>query len=108
MFVSIHVNQKSADNHPVSDYIIYTSPTNIRAKESSALATSIAGSMAPYKPVLGNKGLLVLKQSTHPAVLIECGNIDKPDQVQSLQDSKKLDELCKSILSGIAAYADGN
>lgn len=101
-FVSIHVNKE--DHFVRGDYVIYVSQGSKRYNQSVQLASAIAGSMAVYKPYVTNKGLLVLKENDHPAVLIECGNIDKEDQVALLLNDNKLEALCRKILSGIVAY----
>jgi N-acetylmuramoyl-L-alanine amidase len=103
-FISIHVNQESPENKMAGDYLVYVSKANARFNESSRLAASIAGSMSDYKPQVVNKGLLVLKSNTHPAVLIECGNMDKANQVSLLQDDKQLEQLCRKILAGVVSF----
>lgn len=104
VFVSIHVNQESKDNKVAGDYLVYVSQANKQYGQSTKLATAIANSMSAYKPQVVNKGLLVLKANDHPAVLIECGNMDKEEQLALLQNDTKLETLCRNILSGIVSF----
>lgn len=50
------------------------------------------------------KGILVLKDSLHPATAIECGIMDSQADMSRLRDNKQQEAMCRNILSGVGAY----
>lgn len=48
--------------------------------------------------------ILVLKKATVPAILIECGYMDNPEDLKYLQDEKNQEKIARDILEGIRKY----
>jgi N-acetylmuramoyl-L-alanine amidase len=48
--------------------------------------------------------ILVLKKATVPAILIECGYMDNPEDQKYLQDEKNQEKIARDILEGIRKY----
>ncbi len=117
VFVSIHVNksyQGNTDrtgvrvlpNVAINGVEIFVSNKNARYGECKMLASAIAAGFAPAgaTPKLSEKGIWVLKDNRHPAVAIECGNMDNAADMEQLRDEKKLEAMCRNILGGVVAY----
>jgi N-acetylmuramoyl-L-alanine amidase len=105
LLVSIHVN----DEHGVvngNGYELCVDRTNIRKTESNMLASAIASklNLMNIRPVLIEKGLHVLRNCDAPAVLIECGYINNKQEMEVINNEKKLEQLCRNILSGVVDY----
>ncbi len=105
LLVSIHIN----DEHGVvngNGYEIYVDRTNPRKTESNRLASAIASklNLMNIQPELVEKGLHVLRNCDAPAVLIECGYINNEQEMEVINNEKKLEELCRNILSGVVDY----
>jgi len=108
VFVSVHVN-KSVPGEPRPDGIeIFVSGKNPRFGESKLLASAVSQHLQSggTEPKLLEKGLWVLKGNMHPAILIECGNIDNAADMARLRDRDQMDKMCRNILSGIVAYSN--
>jgi hypothetical protein len=53
-----------------------------------------------------NTGIWVLKNSTIPAALIECGYMSNANDIAALKDDAKIELMAKNILQGVAMYAN--
>lgn len=104
IFISLHVD-KNGPAH-TAGYSIIVSEKNSHYSESKLLASAVANnfSKAGIEMRLAQQGLHVLKANNHPAIAIECGNIDKAADVARIQDDAQLEAMCRHILSGIATY----
>ena len=106
MFISIHMN--TFDDSRYSGAQVFYSTSN---EDSQALATSIKAGIAQavgednpreIKPV--NTQIFVLKNSTVPAVLVECGFLSNPAEAAMLQTDEYQRKLAWGIFSGIVRY----
>lgn len=104
VLISIHINKNVADEPHHKGYEVYVSHKNPKYPQSQLLASSIMNNLGSSHPTLKEKGLIVLKGVTIPAVLIECGNIDNVEDVAVLQDNAKLEQMCRNVLAGVVAY----
>jgi N-acetylmuramoyl-L-alanine amidase len=105
LLLSIHINDdKGVING--NGYEIYVDRTGVEKIKSLLLASAIAGelNMISIRPVVSEKGLLVLRNAEKPAVLIECGYINGQKEMEVINNDKKLEKLCRSILSGVVDY----
>ena len=112
-FVSIHINQHAKENPFNKDYEVYVSAKNSQYTKSKALATSVAHGLSTSgidisQLSLNEKGLYVLKNSTAPAILIECGDIQNAPEMALITDNEHLDAICNSILKGIVDFHNSN
>ena len=103
--VSLHVNQATPDNVAANDYEVIVSEKNSQLAESKMLAAAVADHLhtGGISARLNQKNLFVLR-NTHPAIAIECGDINNAIDMAHLRTEKDLENTCRHILSGIAAY----
>lgn len=107
IFVSIHVNKAVVGEKPHEDYEVLISPKNVKYAESRLLASAIIANLNTMnlKPALvENRGPIVLKTNTLPAILIECGNIDNGSQMSLLTDNTRLEQFCRNTLEAMVVY----
>jgi len=51
--------------------------------------------------------IYVLRNSNMPAVLLECGFLDNPDDRAFISDSRNQEKVARDILQGIQRYEEG-
>ncbi len=110
VYVSVHLNKAEAGSKGGNDYAVYVSERNAQYANSKTLATQVANSLATIgitPEIVNKKGLLVLQGNKRAAILVECGNIDDAEDMARLTDPRRMDELCRTLLSGVVAYANG-
>ncbi|MBS1771448.1 MAG: N-acetylmuramoyl-L-alanine amidase [Bacteroidetes bacterium] len=105
IFLSVHINQSSAvrDN----TYQLGINPKGGNYSKSALLASAIGAKLKSQQlpvEVVDHRMAYILRESKHPAILIECGNLDDPENIALLKDNARTDELCRNILSGIVDY----
>ncbi len=104
--VSIHMN-KFSDTSIRGPMAFYMKGSD----QGEALATAVITAVCmkidhPKRPA--NPGdYFVLRESTAPAVIIECGFLSNPTDEQLLQDPLHQRKLAEGIVAGIAAYFAG-
>jgi N-acetylmuramoyl-L-alanine amidase len=112
LFISLHMNAKpgigTAKNSGFDIYIPVEG--NRFAAESNRFASALAQSLKGLPlgaPAIAmrNKGIRVLDANTCPAVLLECGYITNPQDLQYLRAKENQQAVARRILDGIAAYA---
>ncbi len=109
VFISIHMQKDREGATVQSRQEVIVSGMNPRFTESKMLASAVIGQLQAFgsAPVLTEQGpLVVLKNNKLPAIVIECGNIDNPDDVAIVNYNERLDAMCRSILGGVVAYAN--
>lgn len=104
LLLSVHVNYEAEG----SRYQVIMDERNVMKGKSQKLASAINAQMQELgmKPEIYNKHLVILKDAKVPAVLLECGDITKPEDVDMVMNDRKLHSLCDRILTGIVAYAN--
>jgi N-acetylmuramoyl-L-alanine amidase len=119
VFVSIHVNKnvreqtdqngvKMLSNKAVNGIEVIVTGKNKKYGACKILASAVVGTLGSTgaRLTLTEKGILVLRESNHPAIAIECGNMDNDTDMNRLRDKDQLDAMCRGILSGIVAYGN--
>jgi len=115
VFIAIHVDQshKAAQNsqfqvkeHTADGFEVVVSGRNKFPQQSRLLASAVVPRLQSLhvNTRLMERGLVVVNNANRPAILIECGNIDDAAQMKMLADDRKLEQICRQILSGIADY----
>ncbi len=108
LVVSIHQNQ--FDNSKYHGTQIFYSENH---PDSVDLAKSIQTSVVlllqndnnrKIKP--GGKDIFILKNTTVPAVIVECGFLSNPEELQKLTDQTYQKEIAYAIVMGVIDYQD--
>ena len=113
-FISIHVNSTEENQTSKNEIsvLIPRNETNSNYVQSRLLGSSLlqaAKNDFSTNSLLTqnrNQGVYVVDQNPYPAVLIECGYMNNPDNVKLLQDAAKIEQLARDILQGVVAYAN--
>ena len=106
IFLSIHIGKRIAPDRRKS-YELGVNPNSDNYSKSLLLASSIASKLKLQQlptEVIDRSTATVLRSNNHPALLIECGNLDDADNIALLRDATRTEILCRNILSGIVAY----
>lgn len=108
IFISMHVNKTGANSARNDNYELGVNPKSSSYKNGILLASAIAGRLniqkLPARVVDGSKAH-VMRENRHPAILMECGNLDDADNIALLNDEARREVLCRNILSGIVDYS---
>ena len=118
LFISIHVNatenaQEGKLQTDKSGFQFYIPKNTSGVYEGSLrLGSVISETIKPdYNVESGLKqsredggNIFILKNATVPAVLIECGYMDNPNDRKYLQDEKNQEKIARDILAGIRKY----
>jgi len=122
LFISIHTNatetaQEGKQQTDKSGFQIWIprSSSEVYVK-SLKLGSVLTESIKPdytIEPELkqppGDGGnILILRKATVPAVLIECGYLDNPNDLKYLLDEKNQERIARDILEGIKKYNADN
>jgi N-acetylmuramoyl-L-alanine amidase len=112
-FVSIHTNAEAYNKPDSSGIEIYIDKESSHATENATLGSAIMQQFESDFKTPGvlnyrNAGIWVIKNSSIPAALIECGYITNPDDAANLKDNAKIELMAKNILNGVAAYANNS
>jgi N-acetylmuramoyl-L-alanine amidase len=107
IFLSLHVSKNVAGEAKQVSYELGINPNGVNHEKSLLLASAIGGKLKtlqlPVKVVEQHRAF-VIRESKHPALLMECGNIDNADNIALLIDAARMETLCRNILSGIVEY----
>lgn len=103
IFISIHINKSVAS--VIKGYEIFVAPGETREAESRALAAAVMQrlKMAGKDTLLTERNVLVLTGNTLPAIAVECGDIDKTEDVATMEDRE---QLCRYLLSSVVAFVN--
>ena len=106
VFVSIHMNK-----FPVSKYSglqVYYSPVN---EESKAVAEAVQSAVKAYIQPENDRAvkksdssIYLLQNLACPAVLVECGFLSNPAELEKLKDEKYRDSLAAVIAVSVMEY----
>lgn len=106
VIISIHQNKFSQSQY--SGTQIFYSPNN---QESARLAESIKfsvkGLLQPDNErecKMADSGIYLLKNTTNPAVIVECGFISNPEECQKLLTEEYQKQISFSIIAGFLNY----
>lgn len=107
LFLSIHVNKSTATDRRSNSYELGINPKSNNYSQSMLLASAIGDKLKtqqlPVK-VVDHSKVYVIRENNHPALLMECGNLDDADNIALLNDKARTETLCRNILSGIVNY----
>ncbi|NMS91220.1 N-acetylmuramoyl-L-alanine amidase [Clostridioides difficile] len=109
VLVSIHLNAEKNGNTATG---IETWYRNKATDGSKKLAESVQSTIASYVKVR-DRGIVennfeVLRESSMPAILVECGFLTTPSEEQKIINEKYQDQLTEGIVQGILSYLDSN
>lgn len=105
LVVSIHQNSFSSPESCGPQVFYYTN-----SKEGSKLATCISNtinsSLEIEKPreIQENSDYYILKNSSKPTIIVECGFLSNPKEAELLSDSSYQQKLARAIYFGIVSY----
>jgi len=107
MFLSLHIRKYAADSVS-NDFETIVSASSAKYAESKVFAASLTASLSQsiLHPLYTEKDVYVLKNNVHPAVTIECGNIDNSAYRELLRDDTRFEALCRDLLEGMVTYAN--
>ncbi|RYD57307.1 MAG: N-acetylmuramoyl-L-alanine amidase [Sphingobacteriales bacterium] len=108
IFISLHVNASTVPDKRIDSYMLGINTKGARYEESKLLASALANRLQAQKldaMVVERNSIYVVRESKHPALLIECGNIDDADNMAMLDDETRRETLCRNILNGIVDYS---
>lgn len=108
IFLSVHVNKSTAADAAGNSYELGVNPQSRHYNKSILLASSIASKLKIQKlpaKVVDQGNVFVIRENRHPALLIECGNLDDAGNMALLRDEARTEILCRNILSGIVDYS---
>lgn len=105
LFLSVHINQSSAvrDN----SYQLGVNPKSRNYPKSLQLANAIGQKLQQQKlavEIVDHSMAYILREIQHPALLIECGNLDDPENMALLQNKERMELMCRALLSGMVDY----
>jgi N-acetylmuramoyl-L-alanine amidase len=108
-YISIHVNELRGYEY-VSGMQVYVSNQNPAFDQSRLIGSAVAQSLsAGFK--VSNKlyqraeNIWVLGENMLPSVLVECGFITNPHDMEMLTSNAQLTLIASNILKGVTAYA---
>jgi N-acetylmuramoyl-L-alanine amidase len=118
LFISIHANATESAHQgklqmAKSGFQIYipknTSEVYVGSLKLGSIISESIKSDYTVEPELKQStedggNILILKKATVPAVLIECGYMDNPNDQKYLQDEKSQEKIARDILEGIKKY----
>lgn len=108
VFLSVHVKKGAAIDSRANIYELGLNPKSKAYSKSILLASSIAGKLKTQKlpvEVVDQGKAFVIRDNRHPALILECGNLDDAGNIALLSDEVRVEALCRNILSGIVDYS---
>lgn len=110
LFISLHVNNTGNDSPaPAAGFEAYISKRRTDDRGLMLATTLLQKLSAIYTTTSAikqreNEGILVLDKNTCPAVLLECGYIDRAADLQFITDKASQEKIARTILEGIVQY----
>lgn len=109
LFVSIHYNSApNPEAHGIEVFYYQTQEGGSRTTASKALANNILerviDNTAAKSRNVKHGNLAVIRETTMPAVLIECGFLTNDAETQKMRDESYLKRLAWGIAQGIQTY----
>lgn len=108
VFLSFHINRNVPGKPVASGYeIIVAGNTPYYAKSKELASQIIAGfQVAKTQTIYTEKNVIILATNARPAIAIECGFQDNAEDLATILDEKKLEIMCRRVLSSIVYYSN--
>lgn len=104
--ISIHQNKFSESKYHGTQ--IFYSPNNPKSKQlADSIKFSVKGLLQPDNErecKKADSGIYLLKNTSNPAVIVECGFISNKDECNNLLDSQYQKQMAFSITAGVLSY----
>lgn len=110
IFLSFHINRNVPGKPVASGYeIIVAGNTPFYAKSKQLASQIIAGfHVSQTQTIYTEKNVIILATNARPAIAIECGFQDNAEDLATILDDKKLEVMCRGVLSSIVNYSNAN
>lgn len=105
--VSISIHQNSfEDNSSSGPQVFYYASSDTGKELASSVLGALNTSLCVAKPrsIKPNKDYFILKKSTSPTVIVECGFLSNPAETLLLSDKDYRDALAHAIYIGVTDY----
>jgi N-acetylmuramoyl-L-alanine amidase len=111
LFVSIHVNN-SAGLKTSHGFSLFVCPDNPHFTQSMQLGSALIDALKDSYETDGElkqlqRGIYILRNTSMPAVLLECGFIDNPTDLAFITNEGNQEKVAREILLGIQKYEEG-
>lgn len=105
MTVSIHQNSYT-DSSVSGAQVFYYGQSQEGKQLAEAIQENLAGTLDPSnkREAKANESYYILKRTSVPTVIVECGFLSNPEEESLLQDEEYQDKLVEAIYKGIEAY----
>ena len=105
--VSIHQNSFSDTSSSGPQVFYYTSSDKGKMLADSVLSTlNTSLSIENPRQIKPNNEYYILKNSTSPVIIVECGFLSNPDEADQLNDNMYQQKLARAIYFGVTDYLD--
>lgn len=103
--VSIHQNSFE-DSSSYGPQVFYFSSSKSGKALADSVLSALNASLGIKQPrqIKANKDYFILKKSTSPSVIVECGFLSNPDETLLLSDKTYQKKLAQAIYIGITDY----
>lgn len=110
VFLSFHINRNKPGNPVATGYEIIVAENTPFYAESKRLASQIIAGflIAKTKVIYTEKGVIILARNARPAIAIECGFQDNAEDLATILDDKKLEKMCRGVMSSIVDYSNAH
>lgn len=105
--ISISIHQNSfEDNSSCGPQVFYYEASDAGKELASSVLGALNTSLCVAKPrsIKPNKEYFILKKSTSPTVIVECGFLSNPAETLLLTDKNYQDDLAHAIYIGVTDY----
>jgi N-acetylmuramoyl-L-alanine amidase len=108
LFVSLHVNN-AGGGQPKHGFSVYVSSLDAHYTESAKFGSVLLDALKPSYATDNSlhqldRGVYILQHNTMPSVLLECGFIDNPTDLEFIRDGQNQSTVARGILEGIQRY----
>ena len=105
LVISIHQNSFE-DNSSCGPQVFYYEASDAGKELASSVLGALNTSLCVAKPrsIKPNKEYFILKKSTSPTVIVECGFLSNPAETLLLTDKNYQDDLAHAIYIGVTDY----
>ncbi len=105
MVISIHQNSYTSCDSS-GPQVFYYSYSDEGCQLAASISASVNSSLKPDKPrqIQANSNYYILKNTSNPIVIVECGFLSNPTEAELLSDSSYQQKLACAIYLGIVNY----